>query len=269
MLGIKAGSWASNRGQVKFTALALDTDGQGDQGPARRSPRAIDAGRSARASAWSEDSMPTTTGPTCATWACCAAAAPTSAASCLCDASLSTAGQVELIAQAEGRRGQSGRGRDQHLGHEARRAVVRAGQRRSDRRAAGEEILRARRDREAAGAHAVSRRHGARERRARRRDRHEGREPARQRPDGRAQDRQVVGSRTSTSASSRCADAFATCPGIRFSRGAGRSRSPGRGASGTKDASTRRRRRWSTSPNLRSSSASRRSRSASPSTRCR
>ena len=28
VLGIKAGSWASNRGQVKFTALALDTAGK-------------------------------------------------------------------------------------------------------------------------------------------------------------------------------------------------------------------------------------------------
>ena len=28
VLGIKAGAWASNRGQVKFTALALDTTGK-------------------------------------------------------------------------------------------------------------------------------------------------------------------------------------------------------------------------------------------------
>jgi hypothetical protein len=99
----------------------------------------------------------------------------------LCDADLKTAGQVELIAQAKDSAGNAGRGRDERLGDEARRALVRAGQRRPDRRAAREEALRAGRDREAAGADAVPRRDGARERRARRRDRDQSRDAARQR----------------------------------------------------------------------------------------
>ena len=47
VLGVRAGSWASNRGRAKFTVLALDTVGQADQGPERRGARAASA-RSSR-----------------------------------------------------------------------------------------------------------------------------------------------------------------------------------------------------------------------------
>ena len=96
-----------------------------------------------------------------------------------------------------------------------------------------------------------------------------GRDAARRRPDGRAEDRAELGAERlrqrarAARPDPRDAVVLVLHLGLEGAAELGAQRS------GTKAASTRRRRRWSTSPSRRSSSASRRSRSASRRTSCR
>ena len=257
--------WASNRGSVKFSVARARHRGQADQGP-ERSRCAAASARSSRTRkrmvggfyAYDNRTDVKDLGSLCS-------GTTDDARPARCARRRSTAaGQVELIAEAKDAQGRAGRGRGQRLGHEAGRALVRAGQRRPHRRAAREEALRARRDRAVPGAHAVPRGDRAGRGRARRRDRDAGRDAARRRPDGRAEDRADLGPERLRQRARAARPDPRRCRGIRSSPGAGRSRSNGGAASGTTARSTRRRRRWSTSPSRRSSSASPRSRSASP-----
>jgi hypothetical protein len=252
--GIKAGSWASNRGQMKFTALALDTMGKPIKGQSLevrgRLTQIISTRKRMVGGFYAYDNRAEVRdlGTLCS-------GSTDDRGLLLCDASLTTAGQVELIAQ----------GKDS-AGNVAQAAtsvwVTKQGElwfaQDNDDRI---DVLpeKKRYDR--------AKRHGCKcACRSPKRPRCwrwargviETRVVSCAETTRRSSSRSTTpGAPTSTSASSRCADAFATCPGIRFSRGAGKSRSPGCAASGTKDASTRRRRRWSTWPSLRSSSASR------------
>ena len=170
-----AGSWASNRGQVKFTGARARHRGQADQGPERRGARPRQPGHHARASAWSAASTPTTTAPRSRTSAalCSGHDRRPRPAALRGDARHRRPGRADR-ARRRTRAGHPAAGRGERLDHEAGRALVRAGQRRPHRRAAREEALRAGRDGAAAGAHAVPRGDGAGRGRARRRDRDAG-----------------------------------------------------------------------------------------------
>ena len=274
MLGVKAGSWASNRGQREVQRRrARHARASRSRASASRCA-AASARSSRRASAWSAASTPTTTAPTCKDLGSLCSGSDRRARPARC-------ARPSLDGRRPGRADRAGArtrraARPQAAASvwitEAGRALVRAGQRRPHRRAAREEALRAGRDGAPAGAHAVPRGDRAGRGRARGRDRRRSVvdvcaatiRPSKLKiePDlGPERLRQRARAARPRSARRR---------GIRSSPGAGRSRS--RGAQSfwyDRHATTRRRPRWSTSPSRRSSSASPRSRSASPRTSCR
>ena len=100
VLGIKAGSWASNRGQVKFTALALDTTGKAIKGQRvevrGRLTQVISTRKRMVGGLYAYDNRSDVRdlGVLCS-------GSTDDRGLLLCDASLATAGQVELIAQGK------------------------------------------------------------------------------------------------------------------------------------------------------------------------
>ena len=187
VLGVKAGSWASNRGRASFSVVALDTQGKPIKGQSvavrGRVSQVITTRKRLVGGFYDYDNRTEVKdlGPLCS-------GSTDDRGLLACEASLDSAGQVELIAQGADAQGHRRRGGGERLDHEAGRALVRAGQRRSHRRPAREEALRAGRDGAAAGAHAVPRGDRAGRRRARGRDRDPGRDAARRRSDRRAED---------------------------------------------------------------------------------
>src|SRR4029077_8448688 len=105
VLGIKAGSWASNRGKVKFTALALDTNGKPIKGQGMHGRGRLTQVISSRKRmvggfyAYDNRTEVKDLGSLCS-------GSTDDRGLLLCEASLESAGQVELIAQgadAQGR----------------------------------------------------------------------------------------------------------------------------------------------------------------------
>lgn len=100
VLGVKAGSWASSRGKVKFQALALDTAGKpikGQQVEVRgRAAQVISSRKRMVGGFYAYDNRTEVTdlGRLCR-------GSTDDRGLLLCEAELSTAGQVELIAQAQ------------------------------------------------------------------------------------------------------------------------------------------------------------------------
>ncbi len=100
VLGIQAGAWASNRGQVKFTALALDTAGKPIKGQSvevrGRLTQVISTRKRMVGGLYAYDNRTDVRdlGVLCS-------GSTDERGLLLCDASLSTAGQVELIAQGK------------------------------------------------------------------------------------------------------------------------------------------------------------------------
>ena len=190
---MRAGSWASNRGRAKFTVLALDTAGKPIKGQSvavkGRVSQIISTAQAHGRRLLRLRQPHRGQGARRAVLA----ARPTTAACCSARRRSTTAGQVELIAEAK-----------DAADHPATAAatvwITKQGelwfsrrQRRPDRRAAREEALRAGRGRAAAGAHAVSRGDRAGRGRARGRDRDPGDDPARRGSDGRAEGRAGLG----------------------------------------------------------------------------
>ena len=267
MLGIKAGAWASNRGQVKFTALALDTTGKAIKGQSvevrGRLTQVISTRKRMVGGLYAYDNRTDVRDLGVAVQRQHRRARPPAVR---CDAA--AAGQVELIAQAKDAAGNPAEAATSIW--VTKQGELWFAQDNDDRidvlpekkfYEPGETAkLQVRMPFRDATALVSVEREGVID---------TGREPARQRPDGRAQDRARLGPQRlrqrprAARTHSRRAVVFVLHVGL---EGAARL---GAAASATKDGSTRRRPRWSTSPSLRSSSAWRRSRSASPSTRCR
>ena len=106
VLGVKAGSWASSRGKVKFTALALDTAGKPIKGQSvevrGRLSQVISSRKRMVGGFYAYDNRTEVKdlGVLCS-------GATDDRGLLLCDASLETAGQVDLIAQAKDAQGNS------------------------------------------------------------------------------------------------------------------------------------------------------------------
>ncbi len=100
VLGVKAGSWASSRGKVKFQALALDTTGKAIKGQRvevrGRAAQVISSRKRMVGGFYAYDNRTEITdlGSLCS-------GSTDDRGLLLCEAELSTAGQVELIAQAQ------------------------------------------------------------------------------------------------------------------------------------------------------------------------
>jgi len=100
VLGIKAGAWASNRGQVKFTVLALDTNGKAMKGQRvevrGRLTQIISTRKRMVGGLYAYDNRADVRdlGVLCS-------GSTDERGLLLCEATLSTAGQVELIAQGK------------------------------------------------------------------------------------------------------------------------------------------------------------------------
>ncbi len=100
VLGVRAGSWASNRGQAKFSVLALDTAGQPLKGQSvavrGRVSQVISTRRRIVGGFYAYDNRTEIKelGPLCS-------GSTDDHGLLLCDATLETAGQVELIAEAK------------------------------------------------------------------------------------------------------------------------------------------------------------------------
>ena len=119
VLGVKAASWASNRGRVKFSVARPRHRGQADQGPGvavrGRVSQVISTRKRLVGGFYAYDNRTDVKdlgGLCCGT--------TDERGLLLCEAALDAAGQVELIAEAKDAQGRAGRGRDQRLGHEAR-----------------------------------------------------------------------------------------------------------------------------------------------------
>jgi hypothetical protein len=100
VVGIRAGAWASNRGQVKFTVLALDTSGKALKGQRvevrGRLTQVISARKRMVGGLYAYDNRTDVRelGELCT-------GTTDDRGLVLCEADLKTAGQVELIAQAK------------------------------------------------------------------------------------------------------------------------------------------------------------------------
>ena len=192
VLGVRAGSWASNRGRAKFTVLALDTSGKPIKGQSvavkGRVSQIISTRKRMVGGFYAYDNRTEVKELGVAVLGHDRRPRP---AALRGDARRRRPGGADR--RGPGRGQPSGHGGGDGLDHEAGRALVLAGQRRPDRRPAGEEALRAGRDRAAAGAHAVPRGDRAGRGRARGRDRDPGDDAARRRSDGRAEGRAGLG----------------------------------------------------------------------------